>query len=176
MRPFLQHRFRSQDNLWLVLMLLVAIVIVPTACLFWFLNQAVQNERLAVRQRLMAVYRSQLSVVQEKLEAYWQQQSDELDALAKRLPAPAIFAQLVLGGKADAVICFHADGTVSYPSLPAAPPQSPVDGVFAEAHRLERLEGDASQAADEFGRIAKESSETNVIVRALQGQARCLAK
>ena len=176
MRPFLQRRFRSGDNTWLVLTLLVAIVIVPTACLLWFLNRAVQNERLAVRQRLMAVYRSQLTTVQEKLEAYWQRKADELEAMTRQIPAPALFAKLVLDGKADAVICFDADATVAYPALPALPPQSPSDAVFAEAHRLERLEGDALKAADAFERVSKTASETNVIARALQGQARCLAK
>src|SRR5688572_13686575 len=169
MRPFVQQRLRSGDKTWLVLALLVAIVIVPTACLLWFLNKAVQNERLAVRQRLAAVYRSQLTNAQEKLEAYWQQRTVELDAMAQHTPAPALFAKLVLGGKANAVICFDADGTASYPALPALPPQSPADPVFAEAHRLEQLEGDASKGADEFDRIAKASSEANVIARALQG-------
>jgi signal transduction histidine kinase len=158
------------------LALLVTIVIVPTACLLWFLNQAVQNERLAVRQRLLAIYRSQLTSVQEKLEAYWKQHTEELEAMARQTPAPALFAKLVLDGKADAVICFDADGTATYPALPALVPQSAADGVFAEAHRLERSEPDGSNAAEEFGRIAKASSETNVIARALQGRARCLAK
>ena len=40
---------------WVVLLLLVA-VILPTVCLLWFMGQAVKNERLAVRQKLIDVY------------------------------------------------------------------------------------------------------------------------
>jgi len=28
-------------------------VLVPSVCLLWFMNQAVQNERVAVRQKLL---------------------------------------------------------------------------------------------------------------------------
>ena len=44
---------------WVVLLLAVA-VILPTAGLLWFISQVVSNERLAVRQKLITVYREQL--------------------------------------------------------------------------------------------------------------------
>ena len=40
---------------WLMLLLLLA-VLVPSVCLLWFMNQAVRNERLAVRQKLAEAY------------------------------------------------------------------------------------------------------------------------
>jgi signal transduction histidine kinase len=174
MRAIIRQRTQGQDKTWPVLALLIAIVIVPTACLLWFLNKAVKNERLAVRQKLVEVYRSQLSVAQEKLANQWQQNLGELDALANRLPAPALFARLVLGGQADAVVCFDTNGTVAYPT-PTAILAPTSEAVFAEADRLES-EGASSKAAEEFARVARESSDANIAARALQGQARCLAK
>ena len=57
---------------WLMLLLLLA-VLVPSVCLLWFMNQAVQNERLAVRQKLVDAYRANLALMQNQLEAYWRQ-------------------------------------------------------------------------------------------------------
>lgn len=176
MRPTLRQRFRSSDNTLLVPALLVAIVIVPAACLFWFLNKAVQNERFAMRQRLVDAYRAQITLVQEKLEGYWRQRADALDQLAEDAPAPRLFAALVTGHHADSAICFDADGRIAYPTPSAVTVQPKDDAVFAEAFRFEQVENDAAKAADEFARVARESSDANIGARALQGQARCLAK
>ena len=45
----------SNQLRWVIL-LLAAAVILPTVCLLWFMNQAVKNERLAVRQKLIDMY------------------------------------------------------------------------------------------------------------------------
>ena len=39
------------QRLWPVFALLLAVVVLPTAGVLWFMNQAMQNEQLAVRQR-----------------------------------------------------------------------------------------------------------------------------
>lgn len=48
----------SNQLRWVIL-LLAAAVILPTVCLLWFMNQAVKNERLAVRQKLVDFYTAQ---------------------------------------------------------------------------------------------------------------------
>ena len=53
------------SGLWLMLLLLLA-VLVPSVCLLWFMNQAVRNERLAVRQKLADAYRANLSLMQNQ--------------------------------------------------------------------------------------------------------------
>jgi signal transduction histidine kinase len=45
----------SNQLRWVIL-LLAAAVILPTVCLLWFMNQAVKNERLATRQKLIDFY------------------------------------------------------------------------------------------------------------------------
>ena len=44
---------------WVVL-LLTAVVILPTLGLLWFISQAVSNERFAVRQKLITIYKERL--------------------------------------------------------------------------------------------------------------------
>ena len=46
---------------WVVLLLIIAVVL-PTVCLLWFMTQAVKNERLAVRQKLIDVYSEKVSL------------------------------------------------------------------------------------------------------------------
>ena len=64
------HRTRQStktghsQRLWPVFALLIAVVVLPTAGVLWFMNQAMQNEQLAVRQRLTDAYNSQLQCSQ----------------------------------------------------------------------------------------------------------------
>jgi signal transduction histidine kinase len=45
----------SNQLRWVILLLAIA-VILPTVCLLWFMTQAVKNERLAIRQKLIDSY------------------------------------------------------------------------------------------------------------------------
>src|SRR5258708_25598377 len=81
---------RRNNGLGLVLLLLL-VVMVPSVCLLWFMNQAVQNERLAVRQKLLDAYRDHLALAQERLAAFWRETSTDLDTRVATLPAPALF-------------------------------------------------------------------------------------
>jgi len=156
---------------WLTLLLL-CVVLVPSICLLWFMNQAVQNERLAGRQELVNAYHAHLALAQEGLQDYWHQFADELEAQAAILSAPALFARQVRTDTADAVVCFNASGHVVYPDSVALPtPEEPVAG-WQEARSLELH--DPSAAASAYAQIARRSTNANVAARALQGEARCL--
>ena len=52
------QRDKSVGQLRRVILLLAVAVILPTVCLLWFMSQAVKNERLAVRQKLIDSYTS----------------------------------------------------------------------------------------------------------------------
>ena len=158
---------------WLILLLLLA-ALVPSVCLLWFMNQAVHNARLAVRQKLADAYRANLSLVQNQLEAYWRQGAAALDAEAARLSPPALFAQQVRAGLADAVICFDSASNVAYPGLPLAPKSEALGVPWTEAERLES--SSPAEAAAAFDRLAEQAANAEVAARALQAQARCLIK
>jgi signal transduction histidine kinase len=158
---------------WLMLLLVLA-AIVPSVCLLWFMNQAVHNERLVVRQKLADAYRANLSLVQQQLEAYWRQTAGALDAEANQLAAPALFAKQVRAGLADAVICFDSAGRVVYPGPALAPRLETADIAWAQAEGRES--SDPAEAAAAFARLAGQATNTDLAARALQAQARCLVK
>ena len=54
-----------------VLALLVG-VLAPTACVLWFMNVAIENQRGADRQKLTEAYRGQLTLLRDRADAYWQ--------------------------------------------------------------------------------------------------------
>ena len=157
----------------LMLMLLLA-MLVPSVCLLWFMNQAVHNERLAVRQKLADAYSANLSLEIGALETYWRQTASALDADTDRLAPAATFAKRVRSGLADAVICFDAAGNVAYPAPAPAPQPEPLEAPWAEAEGLESSK--PVEAADAFARLAEQATNANQAARALQAQARCLVK
>jgi signal transduction histidine kinase len=153
-------------------MLLLA-VLVPSVCLIWFMNQAVRNERLAVRQELMEAYRGNLSLAQGRLDA-WRAQIVH-DAETNNLPAPAMFATAIRAGIADSVICFDPAGKVVYPAPEHAANASPAARALqAKARDLNQAgkkretidlildsmtQGRLAKAVDEQGRLIMPSLE-----------------
>jgi hypothetical protein len=70
-----------RQRLWPVFAILIAVVTLPTAGVLWFMNEAVQNEQLAVRQRLNDLYRSQLQSAAEKIQVSWREKLSLLQKL-----------------------------------------------------------------------------------------------
>jgi signal transduction histidine kinase len=177
-----RHRAGSgashDKGLWLVLLLLLVVILVPTAGLLWFMNKAVENERLAVRQKLAAAYRGHLFIVQERLADYWKEKAAALEKIAGETPASAAFAHAVRAGLADSVICIDARGQLLYPGLPEVPKSYPGGQAAAwqEAGRLEYGQRDLVAAANAYGAIARSAADREVAARALQAQARCLVR
>jgi signal transduction histidine kinase len=154
-------------RLWPMLSLLLIVVLTPTACLLWFMNRAIENERLAVRKTLEDAYRRDLTDAQARLEQFWRDRVNNLMTAAGGLSqfsrsengtvpfasanekAPsAIFAKCVRSGWADSVVCYDGQGNVTYPTSPSTLPDQ-----------------------DE---IANETADVNQAARAWQAQVRSL--
>ena len=153
-------------------LLLLFVVLVPSIGLLWFVNRAAQNEQLAVRQKLVDAYRVHLVLAQERLQLHWQQFAQELETQAGQLPAPALFAHTVRADAADALVCFDADGHLSYPDAARPPAPATPDTAWAEAQKLESR--DPSAATADFARLAAAARDTDSAARALLAQSRCL--
>lgn len=106
---------RDYRGLKLVALLFVA-VLVPSACVLWFMNEAVEHQATASRASLAEAYRGQLRLLRSRLDASWQSRVAALEADLPRSAAPA-FHKLVTSGAADSVIVLARDGTPAYPSL-----------------------------------------------------------
>ena len=175
MRSWISVRSNGQSLLGPVL-LLVLIVAFPTAAVLWLMTEATQNERLAVRQRLADVYRSQLELVRQRVVSDWRQWLAELDTLAEgRTPAQA-FAACVRGQFADSVIVLDAAGKPAYPAdtLSASDDTVEDNASWRSAQRLEFVDRDYMAAAQAYDRMVRETTDDNLAARAVQAQVRSL--
>ena len=74
----MKNQENKYNNLRQVILLLAIAVILPTVCLLWFMTQAVKNERLAIRQKLIDIY-------SQKAEEFITQTDKRYDNFAKNL-------------------------------------------------------------------------------------------
>ena len=171
---------RSIQNqaLWRVLLLLLVVVVVPTVCVLWFMTEAMRNQRLAVRQELTTLYRSQLVGLGQELRTFWERKQLTLASMDPDTPAAELFAELVRSGVADSAIVYDPSGRVLYPPSPEPRTIDQTAGSrgWLAAQELEFKELDYAAAARAYGRIAAEVTDPNIAGRAFQAQARCLGK
>jgi len=148
---------------WRLLLLLALAVAVPTACVLWFMGQAVRNTRLAVRQKLIDVYEPRLHAAADAVSNRWNDKAGRLEQTAAEAPPAERFAALVSSRACDAAVIYDEAGGVAYPApaavLPAITPRPP--GVWAEAQSLVTA-GDAAKAADLLGGLFSDPGQAEV--------------
>src|SRR3954451_6401176 len=155
MRRFLQPSTGHDSTLWPVLLLLL-IVLVPSTGVVWMMRAAMENERLAVRQRLTEAYHAQLEFANRRIDAQWQQLGAQLDT-AVRAPSPAqAFAQLVARGDVQSAVIIDERGGLSYPPTRtiADDADSTADPAWRRAEQLEFAGNSPQAAADAYHEIA----------------------
>jgi len=160
----------------MVVMVLLA-VLVPAGCVLWFLNAAMENQQLAVRQRLSEVYRGQFDARRDGLRSFWNRVGQKLEQARKLNDAGRIYKLLVVGGTCDAVVVYDESGQVLYPR-PLRPMH--VDNrtdadLWDKARQLEYDRQDAA-AAEVYESIAARADNVHLGARAMRGQIRCLVR
>lgn len=165
------------QRLWPVFALLIAVVVLPTAGVLWFMNQAMQNEQLAVRQRLAVAYSSQLNVAARDVRSAWQDKVAQITQMQQREKAPEAFAELIQAGMADSALLYEK-GRLKYPDLliPSAVAVEINTPLWTEGKSLEYQRNDPKAAAEVYGRLARQSGNIREAAAALTAQARCLNK
>jgi signal transduction histidine kinase len=106
-------RFRSarlDRSIWLVVLFVLAMLL-PAACVLWFMNEAVTAQSAAAERSVRESYRAQLRLVRSRVEAHWR---EEAAALNGGGDPQQRFADLVRDG-ADGAILFGEDGRVAFP-------------------------------------------------------------
>ena len=145
-----------------VMLLLLLAVAVPAACLLWFMSEAANNERLAVRQKLTELYGAHLDELQAGIDAYWERKLHALGQDYSGEGSGERFARLVEAGGAHSVVVYDPLGSVLYPVAAEATNTFSDEerAVVREARALRAelvscmAEGDALlaiAAADRFG-------------------------
>jgi signal transduction histidine kinase len=175
---FFRRRTGREATLWPVLLLLVLVVLTPTAVLTWLVGRAVQNERLVVRQRLAETHQAALRQMQREIESDFADLLERCDRAAAETGAELLAAEMIERRMADAVVCFDAQGGMTYPAPLAAFAPEPLEesAPWREAAMLEFQRQDPRRAAERYAAIAAVSEHPAVKARAWQAQARCLDK
>ena len=94
---------------------LVLVALVPAVGVLWFMSVAMRNERLAVQERLTAVYANHLAALQPRVTAWVKERQAALQAADGKAPSE-IFAAVVRAGLADGVVIHDAAGKLLYPA------------------------------------------------------------
>ncbi|HUS47667.1 MAG TPA: HAMP domain-containing sensor histidine kinase [Phycisphaerae bacterium] len=163
---------------WPVLGVLLAAVLVPTACVLWFMAQVVRNERLVVRQKLEQTYRAQLPAVRRHLAEFWQARLADLAARHDSARPGETFAALVRKGVCDSAVLYGPDGGILYPARasPIALMDAADSYAWAEATRLEYESELPHLAVKAYAQLARRVFGIDLPARALRSWARCLVK
>ncbi len=128
-----------------MLALLLLVVLVAIGCVLWFMREAMQNERLAARQKIAEAYQGQLAQMVSRAEEQWRR---KLDALDREEPGPRAFANAARDAWADAVIFLDPAGKPVYPQAETSTRNPEANGdLFA-------LEQVADRSDPRFAEIA----------------------
>jgi nitrogen-specific signal transduction histidine kinase len=118
-----KERFPLRELLPIFLLLFAAIIL-PAGGVFWFMNQAIKNEQMAVRQQLFELQRGQINTATKRMD-------EEISRLKSRLlvhregSAPERFSLLVQEELGDGILVFCKDGKdFCYPKFGAVKKQA----------------------------------------------------
>ena len=87
-RPLFGSMGRDR-GLWLMLLLLAGAVLAPTAVLLWFMNRAIANEHLAVREQLVASCDRLLQDAAGAVGNYWRGSLRPIEQIGEKRPRNA---------------------------------------------------------------------------------------
>jgi signal transduction histidine kinase len=161
-----------------VLCLLALAVIIPSACVLWFMTQAVRNERLAVRQQLTQVYTEEFKKFRDEFNQQWNRMMQRLSRESEGdIHAASHFSGLV---KNDLVLCssaiiFDSHGNIEYPRL-VLDTHEKLSPFPPELDQMEYIQNDYLKAAERYKNLAMVHSNPDLVAQGWQGQIRCLIK
>ena len=169
---------QRQQHSWPILVLLLVAVCLSGTFVLWFMTQAISNERLAARQKIVSVYEDQLNVAKRRIAAYWTDRAAQLAFPTEPISSAAHFARVIRDDLADGVVIYDSLGRVEYPSTTQpAPGFDPSQSeLWLNAQRLEHAQFDYIASARAYEEIAASAVNRSEAAQALQSQARCLVK
>ena len=173
----------GHNQLWWVVLLLAIAVILPTVCLLWFMNQAVKNDRLAVRQKLTDIYRLRLDTLSKRLDDLWSGRINSVRQKAGACQGVEMFDLLTGRDRGadglpicDAVVIYDSNGTLVYPLAGGNDYPSEFPEGFNKAWAAEFIEKDFTRSIGLYGQIAESKVDDYVRCSASMGKVRCLRK
>ena len=156
---------------WVILLLAIA-VILPTVCLLWFMTQAVKNERLAVRQKLIDVYSEKvrfhlISPLKDGCEM-------ELASLMrnnfKKVPWN-LYKQM----KSPAMIVYDKQGQLLWPLMEEKQPDFIESQLYTKAQGLEYVNHNCPAALKLYEKLI-DRNDIDIFGKIKMSMARCYLK
>lgn len=165
------------DGQWAVVVLLLVVVLLPSATVLWLTSAAVRNERAAVRSQLVSAYQRHLELATTQIDDHWAQVDRQCAALAKDASPAELFEACVKAELADAVLILAPGGGLAYPTAGTSGPiDSMNEAAWQAALRLEFRDDNPAVAAEAFAAIAAVEPDPDAEARAWLAHARCLQK
>ena len=138
----------SEQLRWVILLLLIA-VILPTVCLLWFMTQAVKNEQMAVKQKLIDVYtkRGKYFFV-EVPDLYFSSKIEHFNSLTSHEPRLLFdFFAVSPDSQFDGALILDTDNKLVYPILDTF--EIPTYDQLTEPFQIE-LAGNLEKAIEQY--------------------------
>jgi signal transduction histidine kinase len=157
-----------------VLVLLAIAVILPTVCLLWFMNRAVENVRMAARQMLIDEYRQDVKELEKSTDEIWANRAKFVER-SVHLPAIHHFATITLSQAGlNGGLMYNTSGKLEYPILDSAGfAESQLPKEFEQAWQLEFIERNFVKATEVYEKIAQSTEDDYLWRRATLGMVRC---
>ncbi len=162
----------SKNQLRWVILLLAVAVILPTVCLLWFMTQAVKNERLAVRQKLVDICQNEVDDFTNHFNEAWTMAiSDHHKRLSGLVNQEKIWLWLnAIKGDADGAAIYDANMQLLYPVM-GDYPGAAFTAEVQQAFELEQR-GDYAKALEQYQSLV--DANDPAIFAASMGTLRCL--
>jgi signal transduction histidine kinase len=141
------------------------------------MNQAMKNERLAIRQKLIDTYSGEAeSLFAERSEKFL---AGDIKTISNSTVQSASELFETFTGGEDSLwqgmVIYGKDGRLNFPVLSSEDEIADSNPALGKAWQLEFVEKDFPSAADAYGRLA-ETSDEGVRDAAMTGRIRCLKK
>ena len=147
----------------------------PTICLLWFMTQAVKNERLAVRQRILNFYDEKLTDTIKEANQELAQKYEEIENTYKNLNQEEILAKLKETYDLN-IVYYDSSGKLIWPLLSTnLNPPADISVEFNQAWDYEFVKKDYNAALEIY---SEKASDPNNFIRfsAIEAKVRCLVK
>ena len=147
----------SNQIRWVILLLSIA-VILPTVCLLYFMTQAAENDRLAMRQRMVDFYT-------KKINEVFPMPSEDLEFNQSNFLYPNTF------------IVYDSNDVMVHPILESFETlPDGFDEAAVRAYQFEFQDVNVPAAIEEYSKIAKTNKDERYVFAAEIATVRCLRK
>ncbi len=165
----------DSGQMWRLMLLLAAAVILPTVCLLWFMTQAVENVQFAAQQKLIDIYQEKLTDAVSEANDLWKTQVELVERNAGEDAMKNFMAfALDYGERKDlsgVLVTYDSNDRLLYPII-AEHTEPNLPAEFHEAWELEFVEKDFQKAKKLYRQIADTAKDDYALRKALLGQAR----